>query len=361
MRILMTADAVGGVWTYALELARALRAEGAEVTLATMGRELADEQRREARAVPELRVAESSFALEWMPDAWDDVERAGEWLLELEAEVEPDVVHLNGYVHAALPWQAPVLVVAHSDVLSWWEAVKRTPAPPEWDAYRDRVREGLRAADVLVAPTHAMLAAIERLYAPPCERVVIPNGRDPGLFPPRAKQPFFFAAGRAWDEAKNLGALDRVASRLDWPVRVAGDAVGPGGAGWKPSNVEVLGVVPSEELARLLGDAAVFVLPARYEPFGLGPLEAALAGCALVLGDIASLREVWGDAAVFVDPADDDALAAALASLAADREARDDFARRARARALTYAPARMASSYHGVYERLRARAAVGAS
>ena len=56
--------------------------------------------------------------------------------------------------------------------------------------------------------------------------------------------------------------------------------------------------------------ASIYALPARYEPFGLSALEAALSGCALVLGDIPSLREVWGDAALFVAPDDTDALAA---------------------------------------------------
>ena len=49
-----------------------------------------------------------------------------------------------------------------------------------------------------------------------------------------------------------------------------------------------------------LGEAAIFAAPAHYEPFGLGILEAAASGCALVLGDIASLRENWDGAAVFL-------------------------------------------------------------
>jgi hypothetical protein len=68
------------------------------------------------------------------------------------------------------------------------------------------------------------------------------------------------------------------------------------------------------ELARTLGAAET--APARYEPFGLGPREAGLAGCALALGDLASLHEVWGDAATYAS--DDTALAAALTALLAD-------------------------------------------
>ena len=84
LRVLMTADTVGGVWTYALELARALAGEGAVVSLATMGARLTRAQRAEARAVPGLDVHESAYRLEWMDDPWTDVAQAGDWLLSLE-------------------------------------------------------------------------------------------------------------------------------------------------------------------------------------------------------------------------------------------------------------------------------------
>jgi glycosyltransferase involved in cell wall biosynthesis len=101
-----------------------------------------------------------------------------------------------------------------------------------------------------------------------------------------------------------------------------------------------------------LARAAVFALPARYEPFGLAALEAAFAGCALVLGDIASLREVWDDAALYVDPDDDDALEAALRTLIDDDTLRREYARRARTRATLYTTERMVDAYVELYERL---------
>jgi glycosyltransferase involved in cell wall biosynthesis len=101
--------------------------------------------------------------------------------------------------------------------------------------------------------------------------------------------------------------------------------------------------------------AAVYALPARYEPFGLSVLEAALAGCALVLGDIPSLREVWGDAALFVHPDDGEGLAEALQGLMANPAERERRAALARARALTFTPRRMAEAYLELYAALRAR------
>ena len=332
----MTADAVGGVWTYALELADAVAPDGVEVVLATMGRPLSDEQWRAVRASAATDVRESSFPLEWMDDPWAGVDAAGSWLLDLERELQPDVVHLNGYVHGALPWSAPVVVVGHSDVLSWWEAVRREPAPPEWGTYAQRVKAGLAAASTVVAPTAAMLDALGRHYGV-AGGTVIPNARDPRLLAPATKDPFVLSAGRVWDDAKNVRTLAAVGPSLDWPVVIAGEG-GP------------LGPLPFEELAGWMARASVFCLPARYEPFGLAALEAGLAGCALVLGDIPSLREVWGDAAVFVDPFDDDHLARELQRLIAEPAAVADLGRRALARASTYAPERMAAAYLAAWE-----------
>ena len=346
----MTTDTFGGVWTYALELTRALQRRHVEVVLAATGRALSPDQRRDLRAARiEAHARES--ALEWMPDAWTDVERTGEWLLALAHDVEADVVHLNEYAHARLAWDAPVLVVGHSCVLSWYEAVHGRPAPPDWDGYRAVVGDALAAADMLIAPTHWMLAQLDRHYAPHCERFVIPNGRDPRSFAPRAKEPFVLTAGRIWDEAKNVGALDRVAPRLAWPVLAVGDA-----GESSPASLRLVGHVDSVKLAELLARAAVFALPARYEPFGLGPLEAALAGCALVLGDIPSLREVWGPNALYVDPADDDAIAAVLRRVLDGEPLRRRAGARARAHALALTPDRMADAYLAAYVWLAAQA-----
>jgi glycosyltransferase involved in cell wall biosynthesis len=126
--------------------------------------------------------------------------------------------------------------------------------------------------------------------------------------------------------------------------------------------VDPLGRLAPRELAEWMGRAAIYALPARYEPFGLSVLEAALAGCVLVLGDIPSLREVWGDAAVFVPPDDVDALVAALELLRREPGRRARFAACARVRALEYLPARMAARYLSAYVSLaRARRAAGAS
>jgi glycosyltransferase involved in cell wall biosynthesis len=111
----------------------------------------------------------------------------------------------------------------------------------------------------------------------------------------------------------------------------------------------MLGRLGAAELAEWYARAAIYALPARYEPFGLSALEAAHSGCALVLGDIPSLREIWGDAAVFVTPDDSRALEAALRELIADPEFRERKASAAYEHAMQYTPRRMAAGYLEAY------------
>jgi glycogen synthase len=346
MRILLAVDTVGGVWTYGLELTHALARYEVEVVLAALGDPLTAEQRTAAVRSPALRLYALECDLEWMDEPWGDVERSGEWLLQVARENDVDLVHLNGFAHGALPWRVPVLIGAHSDVLSWHEAVRGEPAGPEWDRYRKGVERGLAGAAAVVAPTTAMLRALERSFPFDAERHVVSNARDPSRFRPLPKEPFVFSVGRFWDEAKNVGAIDRLAGRLPWPVLVAG----PGQAG----AARHIGLISERALARLLGRASIFAAPARYEPFGLAPLEAGLCGCALVLGDLESLREVWDEAALFVDPCDDDAIEHELRRLIADPAMLAAYGARAHGRALEYSPERMAAHYLELYEQLPA-------
>ncbi|HEY2896114.1 MAG TPA: glycosyltransferase family 4 protein [Gemmatimonadaceae bacterium] len=350
MKVLMTADAVGGVWSYALELARALAPRGVEIVLATMGPRPSALRREEAARCRNVRLETSDFRLEWMQSPWTDVARAGEWLLALEQREHPDLVHLNGYVHAALPWHAPVCVVAHSCSCSWWRAVKHEPAPESWDRYRAAVRKGLDSAAIVIAPTCAMLDALTTEYGHVEHTRVIYNARRASEYPVLEKERLVLTAGRMWDEAKNVSALGCVAPSIEWPVYVAGESAMPGFEGMEPTSCCSLGPIEHGALARWMGRASIYASPARYEPFGLSVLEAALAGCALVLGDIPSLRELWRDAALFVDPDDHDQIAYTLQRLIADGELRHTIARRCRTRAFAFDPREMASGYLHAYE-----------
>jgi glycosyltransferase involved in cell wall biosynthesis len=374
MKILISTDTAGGVLTYTTDLAAALEAAGDEVAVATMGPPL---RRAQRQALPR-RIHESGCRLEWMDDPWDEVEAAGRWLLELEEEERPDVVHLCSYAHGALPFRAPKVLVAHSCVLSWWRAVHGAEAPAEWNRYREEMAAGLEAADAIIAPTTAMLQELEQDHALDPERTqVIHNGSPAPTSPPagprgvsvelhqlfhpadrkvdavRATEQFVLGSGRFWDAAKNLAALDAAAGGLSWPVVLAGDL----GDGPAPVHARSTGVLDREALAELRGQAPIYAAPAVYEPFGLGILEAARDRCALVLGDIPSLRELWEDAAIFVDPRDPEALREVLACLIDAPRLRDDLAERARERASQHSIERAASAYRQLYMHLLAKVA----
>jgi glycosyltransferase involved in cell wall biosynthesis len=353
--VLMTADAGSGVLHYALELSRALGRRDVQVTLAVMGGPLSAAQREAAARVRGLALHESGYRLEWMDDPWDDVAKAGEWLLEIEDRVRPDVVHLDGYAHGALPFRAPKLVVAHGCVSSWFEAVEGRAAPPRFDRYRREVAAGLAGAAAVAAPTRAMMAALARHHGMPARAVVIPHGRDAERFRPRVKEDVVLSVGRVWDPAKNIAALSGVARALPWPVRVAGSDVALDGVRRPLADVDHLGVLDEDGIAAALSRASIFALPARHEPCGLSILEAALSGAALVLGDIPSLREQWGGAAIFVDPGDPEDLGRTLSGLIGNPGVRASLAERARHRARLASPEAMAVAYLRLYAEITAR------
>jgi glycosyltransferase involved in cell wall biosynthesis len=354
LRVLMTADAVGGVWNYALNLARATEHRGIAYTIATMGPAPTPDQRAQAAALPNVRLEVSDYKLEWMPEPWADVDRAGRWLLDLERRERPDAVHLNGFSHGILPFRAPKLIVGHSCCLSWWRSVKGEDPPASWSEYRRRVRRGIHAADAFAAPSAAMAAELERLYTPRGPILVIPNGAPASAFRAAEKDPVVLAAGRLWDEAKNISALARIVPRVPWTVLVAGARGGPVGGPLDSTGLVRLGHLSARDMTHALARAAICVHPARYEPFGLLPLEAALAGCALVLGDIPTLREIWADAALYADPRDPDQLLAQINRLIADPDLRTTLAAAARCRARRYSLGRFGGAYADLYEDLAA-------
>lgn len=364
MKLLMTADAVGGVWVYALELCRALSVRGVDIVLATMGPPPDAEQRRCAARIPGLTLYCSTYRLEWMDEPWDEVERAGRWLLRLAEQETVDVIHLNGYSHAALEWRQPVVVAAHSCVCSWWSAVHGGMPPARWDCYRCQVERGLAHAAAVVAPTHAFMRQLAHIYSFSSPRCVIPNARSVAMDGVRAqaeKDPLVFACGRLWDEAKNLHVLDAVAQNIEWPVVVAGDVRSPDGREALSTAIQCIGRCNEREIVQWLQRAAIFAHPARYEPFGLAVLEAAHAGCALVLSDIDTLRETWDGAALFADATSVEAFGETLRQLISDAGTRSVWAMRAHQRAAQLTPAHMGEMYQALYRGLFRQSATARS
>jgi glycosyltransferase involved in cell wall biosynthesis len=358
-KVLMTADAVGGVWTYALDLAAGLEERGVAITLAVLGPPPSDAQRREAKAVPGLRLIETGLRLDWTAENAEQVAEAGRALAALAVESDCDLVHLNNpALAAAARFPCPVIAVCHSCVSTWWDAVRGGDLPGDFAWRTDLVRQGYWAADLLLAPSAAFAQATSQAYALLEQPRVVHNGRASR---PRsatstgATEPFVLTAGRLWDEGKNVAALDRVADRLTSPVLLAGPTAGPNGAAVVLHHAEALGHVPTEALDTLFAARPVFASLALYEPFGLAVLEAAQAGCSLVLSDIPTFRELWDGAATFVDPRDEDGIASALGRLLADAAERDRLGRAAQEHAGRYTVTAMVDGVERAYRDVLAR------
>ena len=180
---------------------------------------------------------------------------------------------------------------------------------------------------------------------------MVHNGRQPAGRPP-GKAPLLRAAltvGRLWDQAKNTALLDKAAAALKVPFFAAGALRGPHGETFAPVHLQPLGHLDEAALAAVLAHRPVLVSAATFEPFGLAVLEAASAGCALVLSDIPTFRELWPGAAVFADPADERSFAAAIAGLIDDPERRLALGKAASARAARFTPAAAAEAMCRIY------------
>lgn len=349
----MTADTVGGVWQYALELAGALRPLGYQVELAVLG-PAPSEAQAAAAARAGAAVIDTGLPLDWLAENADDVARAAAAVARLAHERGADVVQLNQPALAAADFAAPVLAVVHSCMAGWWDAVETGPVPPSFEWQVALTASGLARADAVACPSGASADAVQRLYGLRDRPAVIHNGRAPFALDVSdgAGAPIAFTAGRLWDRGKDVATLDAVAARLTIPFRAAGALAGPDGSQVTVTHLEAMGVLDEAGLARQLDGRPIFVSAARYEPFGLAVLEAALAGCALVLSDIPTFRELWDGAASFVAPGDVDGYVAAIAALGDDPARRAAAGASAAARAARFTPAAMAQATAAVHERL---------
>ena len=346
LHVLMTADAVGGVWTYALDLARAVVEDHVRTTLVVLGPPPESDQQHAARDIPGLRLIVAGTPLDWTadtPEALAGSARPLEWIAE---RAQPDIIHLNSpalAAHARL--RAPVVGVCHSCVGTWWAAVRGGEPPDDFRWRMDVLARGYAACDRLAAPSHAFAQATAEVYG--VRPAVVLNGRRrpaSPLRPPSERGRQVFSAGRLWDPGKNVVTLDAAAGRTTAPVMAAGPLAGPGGARTVLDHVRSLGRMEAGAVTGGMGASPVFVSAALYEPFGLTALEAAQAGCALVLSDIPTFRELWDGAAVFFPARDDQALAGAVSELLGNPARLDDLGARAARRAERYGVGAMAES-----------------
>ncbi|WP_265499759.1 glycosyltransferase family 4 protein [Paracoccus beibuensis] len=355
MKVLMTLDAVGGVWQHALDLAAGLHARDVRVVLAGLGPRPDAAQLAQARDIGPVEWGEAP--LDWLAAHPEDLAPVARWLDGLVAKHEPNLLHLN------LPTQAvgltsglPVLAMSHSCLATWFAAVRGSDVPPDMAWQRDMTARGLAHADIVVAPSRSHADALVRCYGPlPGLTVVHNSSRAAPVAGPR--QDLVVAAGRWWDDGKNGATLDVAAASTRWPVTMIGATDGPNGASIALTHAHQAGTMPHARTLAAIGRAGIFCAPSLYEPFGLAVLEAARAATPLVLAEIPIFRELWDGAAVFFPPTDAPALSASLNRLTVDPQRRADLGRAARARADWLTPDAQVDAMRRLYCRLADAAA----
>jgi len=133
-------------------------------------------------------------------------------------------------------------------------------------------------------------------------------------------------------------------------------------AEFEQASVVITGYVQDADIPTLYSGASLFCYPSLDEGFGLPVLEAMKCGVPVVTSDIAPLREVGGDAVLYVDPNDPTALAETMHTLLNDDSLVKDLQRRGVERASSYSWDRSAAEMASVYDQAsRGRTASSAS
>src|SRR5262249_8172892 len=293
----------------------------------------------------------TAFKLEWMQNCQSDIKASAEYLRELIREAKPDLLHFNQFYYGSLESDLPRLVVAHSDVVSWWVAGAGTepPVTPWLNWYRDAITRGLAHATAVITPSRWMMEQVSRYYVVPRHVEVIHNGRTPALFNAHmTKEDRIVTVGRVWDFGKNAGLLLR--THMPAPIFIVGSGREPQGAGemfavGDGTNIHLEPQQDERQTVQPLGRAACHAALSQYEPFGLAPVEAALSRCALLASDIPSFRELWDGAAIFFRNNDAEALRLASELLIADPALRTKYSN------LAYERARKKFSADGMVSR----------
>ncbi len=334
MRLLMTVDAVGGVWRYAMDLADGLRAAGVETLFVCLGPAPSADKLDEARRIGEFRHVDAP--LDWLAADQGELAKVPAMIADLARKERVDVLHLNLPSQAAdLVTDVPVLTVSHSCVVTWFAGVRGQAVPEEWQWQQQLNRSGFDRSDVVVSPSSSHAAMLHSAYGSiPNLRVVHNGTRLENVL--AEKRDMVFAAGRWWDDGKNGRVLDEAASLISWPVVMAGSNKGPNGQLLPVMHAQHQGELSHTQTVSLMREAKIVVSPSVYEPFGLAPLEAARAGAALVLSDIPTYRELWEGCACFADPYDPRAFASQINRLSEDADLRAMLAVKAYERSLQF-------------------------
>jgi glycosyltransferase involved in cell wall biosynthesis len=184
------------------------------------------------------------------------------------------------------------------------------------------------ATHVLAVSERTKRDLVELYHLPPDKVTVTPHGVDPAFAPGDGTHDGYLLFVGAVQARKDPLAALAAADAAGLSLVVAGPEKDRALAQeLRVRGADVRGWIEQDDLAGLYRRAAAFVLPSRYEGFGVPVLEAMASGTPVVLSDDAALREVAGDAGIYGD------LAAGVQAALAER---DRYARAGLERASRY-------------------------
>jgi glycosyltransferase involved in cell wall biosynthesis len=234
---------------------------------------------------------------------------------------------------------------------------------PEFRArFTEQARRAAGEADRIIAVSQFTANQVHELFGIPHDRIrVIHHGIQPlPIYPrpyERAPEKIILHVG-AIQQRKNIARLVRAfaAVSTDWRLVLAGSA-GYGAAEILAEietnpRITVTGYISNHELAHYYSRASIFAFPSLDEGFGMPVLEAMRAGVAVIASNHSAVPEVCGDAALLIDPLDEDALACALTNLTMDAENRARLVALGQARAAQFSWQRAAEETWSVYQEL---------
>ncbi len=161
------------------------------------------------------------------------------------------------------------------------------------------------AARVLAVSERTKHDLVDLYGVDPSRIAVTPHGVDPAFSPGAGRGDSYLLFVGAVQRRKNPLAAAKAASELGMKLVVVGPGRDPSLVhALERHGADVRGYVPQDELVELYRGAAALVLPSRYEGFGLPVIEAMASGTPVVAAPDAALREIAGDAAVFVETDD---------------------------------------------------------
>jgi alpha-1,3-rhamnosyl/mannosyltransferase len=361
MRVIFNVDAITapltGIGRYALELARGLAHHEAieDLRLYSAYRWVDDPAHALAanRTIAAIRrnVPFKTQALELYQHI-----RGGLFRLHTR-RMKGFLLHTPNYV--LMPFEGPALTTVHD--LSWLSYPDAHPV--ERVKFLDRhLPETLARADLVLTDSEFIAAEITARFAVPRARIrAIPLGVD-AMYRPRTAEEILATLGKhglehsayllvvaTLEPRKNLARLVRAYAALPVATKTRHPLVIVGARGWLNQELERtlapleasgtvrrLGYIGEDELPQIYAGAHAFAFPSLYEGFGLPVLEAMASGVPVLTSNVSSLPEVAGDAALLVDPNDEEALRDGLARLLDDTAWRTQASTRGLARSHDY-------------------------